>query len=382
MTDNRQLPPEPGKTANSTTHREPRTPHRHYRFHQLALSPLLAKNPLDALTTVKNSIREPEQKPFLLFIMQNGLGPLWHELLQHNNIQSFFSPEFTRELRNITSHTASLYLFQKIALEKIDAAFTKHSVPYAVFKGAHTRELIYQKPEMRYACDIDILVSKPDKAKAITALGKAGFSFQPKAENISHEASLTDDRVSIDLHWDILRPGRTKKDMTGEFLKNRKKNTDFWALNSEATLFILLVHPVFTKYATAPQSSLLHLLDLHYWIQKQEIDWKKIEEYLEQGGGKTAAWISAIWLEMLTGTTLPESFMRRIKPSSLKTWYLQIWLEKNLSTRLLNHPILIQAGFTLPAHDRISDVIRFLKQIRKEKKEAPQKIEELLDSTK
>lgn len=349
-----------------------------YRFHRLALSPLLAENPLEALTTVNKSIQPAEQQPFLLFILQNGLGPLWHELLQQNSIRSFFSPEFTRELRNITSHTASLYLFQKTALDKINTIFTKNTIPYAVFKGAHTREIIYPKPALRYACDIDLLVSKAHKIKAITTLMEAGFSFHPVAKNISHEATMTDERVSIDLHWDILRPRRTRIDLTDEFLAAGREFPGYFALGSEATLFILLVHPVFTKYSTAPQSTLLHLVDLLYWIRTQQTDWDKLYEHLERGGVKTAAWITATWLEMLTGTTLPQSFTDRIKPSAARAWYLQKWLKNNLSTRLLNYPVIVQVGFTLLAHDTLPDAWHATQQTLREKKEAEQNTINLL----
>lgn len=349
-----------------------------YRLHRLALCPLLAENPLEALTTVKNSIHPAEQQPFLLFILQNGLGPLWHELLQQNNIRSFFSPEFTRELRNITSHTASLYLFQKTALAKINTILAKHAIPYALFKGAHTREHVYPDPALRYACDLDILVAGTDKVRAIKKLMEAGFSFRPLAENISHEATLADSRVSIDLHWDILRPGRTRMNMTDEFLAQKKEFSGYWALNNESTLFLMLVHPVFTKYSTAPQASLLHLIDLIRWSRTQRIDWEKVADYLERGGVQTAAWITAARLEMITGTLLPESFVQQIRPSSLKARYLRMWLHNDLSTRLLNFPLLIRTGFTLPAHDTLADAIRFTNRFFHEKKDAARKTKSLL----
>ena len=345
----------------------------------MALLPLLSDNPAEALRTVKNSLPRAEEKPFLEFILHHGLGPLWHDLLRKNNIQALFPPEFTRELRNITSHAATLHLFQKTALDKINTIFTKKAIPYAVFKGAHTRELIHPKPELRYACDIDILVSRSDKVKAIKALVEAGFSFQPKAENISHEATLANDRVSIDLHWNILRPGRTRIDLTEDFIATAKQYPGYRALNREASLFIMLVHPVFTKYSTTPQASLLQLADLRNWIGMQKTNWNKLHDYLERGGVKTAAWITATYLNMLTGTTLPQSFTDRIKPGAARAWYLRTWLKNNLSTRLLNHPQLIQTGFTLPAHDTFSDAVRSVKQIAQEKKKADQETKSLLN---
>lgn len=357
-------------TANSRRSR--------YRFHRLSLSPLIAQNPTEELTAVSNQIQPSEQKPFLEFILQNGLGPLWFDLLKRHHIQSYMSPRFTRELRNITSHTAELYLFQKITVDKIQTLLSRQGIDYALFKGAHTRELLYDNPALRYACDIDILVARADKLNSIQTLVQAGFIFQPKPENISHEATLTNNNVSIDLHWDILRPGRTRIDLTEEYLQTRKEYEDYWALDNEATLFIMLVHPMFTKYTTAPQASLLHLLDLHTWLTKEKTDWNKLYDYLERGGVKTAAWITATWLTMLTGESLPQPFLQKIKPGSIKARYLKIWLNQNLSTRLLNQPLLIQTGFTLPAHDTAADSCRFLKQVSHDKKNAESETEYLM----
>jgi hypothetical protein len=151
-------------------------------------------------------------------------------------------------------------------------------------------------------------------------------------------------------------------------------------LSNEAALFVMLVHPVFTKYTTTPQASLIRLVDLIRWTAGRKINWQQVADYLDLGGVQTAAWITATWLHMMTGTLLPEQFMQRIKPAPMKARYLRMWLEKNLPTRLLNYPLLIQTCFTLPAHDTVADAVRFFRQIKREKKEALQKTEELMKS--
>jgi hypothetical protein len=107
-----------------------------------------------------------------------------------------------------------------------------------------------------------------------------------------------------------------------------------------------------------------------------------VYQYLDQAGLKTAAWITANWLAILTGTTLPASFVKSITPSPLKARYLRHWLTKNLATRLIDHPFLVQTGFTLPAHDTVSDSWRATRQIMRERKAAQQKTRELKDYAK
>lgn len=354
--------------------------HDPYRLHRLALLPLLPGDQAEALRAVREAVRAEEEQEFLLCIMQNGLGPLWHDLMRAAAGPAPFSPAFTRELRNIASYCAARYLYQKNALEKIDALFAAAAVPYAAFKGAHTRELLYADPSRRSACDLDILVAGADTARAISVLVEAGWAFKPEPGNISHEATLEDGRVAIDLHWNILRPGRTRTDMTGELLRTRQRFAGYWGLGSEATLLVMLVHPVFAKYATAPQAALLHLLDLALWNRTMRTDLDNVFAYLDQAGVKTAAWITATRLEMLTGASLPSPFIQRISPGPIRSRYLRAWLRGNLPTRLLTRPLLIQACFTLPAHDTPADAVRAVRQLMREKKEAPRKTEELLAS--
>lgn len=348
-----------------------------YRIHRIALLPLISGNSQQAFNSVKTAGSASEEEQLLKFILQHGLGPLWHKTLKKGNATSLFSAAFTDTLKKVTLFATANYLRQQHSLEKIGDIFGAESIPHAVFKGAHIRELIYSNPALRTACDIDILVSQEDKTRAVKALLAAGLTFHPISENISHEASLADGNASIDLHWDIMRPGRTRIDLTEELLTARQEFSGHWGLNNEATLFIMLVHPVFTKYCTAPQASLVRIIDLVRWIQTRQIDWNRVFDWLKRGGVQTAAWITAEWLELLTGIILPESFVHSIKPSAARSLYLRKWLSHNLSSRLLEYPLLIQAGFTLPAHDRLADAYRAISTLLREKQSAVAKTTKL-----
>ncbi len=345
-------------------------------MHRLALLPLVSEDPSEPLDALKKDIDQSDEQQFLNFILQQGLGPLWHETL-HKSEASPFSTSFADTLKQATLLAVANYLRQQHTLQKTEAIFRAEFLPHAVFKGVHLREIIYSNPACRPACDIDILVAKSEKTRAIKSLIAAGFTFHPKAENISHEASLADSNIDIDLHWEILRPGRTRIGLTDELLATRREYPGHWGLSQEATLFIMLVHPVFTKYGTAPHASLIRMIDLVRWIQTQQIDWQILLDWLKRGGMQTAAWITTQWLEMLTGITLPETFVSRIRPSAARIVYLRTWISKNLSTRLLNYPLLIQAGFTLPAHDSFKDAVHAVSSLVREKRTAKIKLEKL-----
>ena len=148
--------------------------------------------------------------------------------------------------------------------------------------------------------------------------------------------------------------------MTTHLLGNRVDAGDHWRAVKEAMLFVALVHPVFAKYATAPQSTLIRCLDLHYLLA-QQADERHTLKLASQSGLKTAAWIMLRWLELLSagaGLEIGESLqelLRRCTPGTARRAYLNYWITQNLSTHLKNLPAITQAAFTLVAHDTSSD---------------------------
>ncbi len=333
-----------------------------YGLHRLALRSLILENPQDAFDTVRSAIPVTNEGQFLNFILRQGLGPLWHEALKKCEPQ-IFSTSFIDTLKRERLKVTADYLQQQHAIKKIDNGLNAASIPYVVYKGAHIRELIYSIPAVRPACDIDILVSRDDREGAVKALVSAGYTFQPIAENVSHEATLTDGRVSIDLHWDILRPGRTRQDMTDELLAAGKEFPGYWALSDEATLFIMLVHPVFTKYLNSPVSSLMRVVDLVHWIEQRRPDWNKVYSLLTQAGLCTAAWTTLEWLKILTGITPSAPFIEKIQPGRVKARYLRFWINQDYSTRFFGTPMVIKVAFTLPVHDKMSDAVRVTRSL-------------------
>jgi hypothetical protein len=345
-----------------------------YKLHKLSLGPLLSNNHIELLRKIKHAITDAERKLLFEFIINNGLGPAWHEITRDNNI---FSAEASAKLDQIYLYSTAQYLRQQFTLQKIDKIFSSAGILYAVFKGAHVRELVYDNPAVRGACDIDILIAEHEKLAAIKSLVANGFTFHPSLNNISHQVNLTDTNATIDLHWNILRPGRTRTVLTDKLLATKQKFTNYWGLNDEATLFLMLVHPVFSEYATTPYSSLMRVVDLAKWLETRKPDWGKVSLLLEQAGLQTAAWVMLVWLKRLTESTVPHPIYERLKPGSLRAQYLRHWINQDFSTRLLNYPVVVQGLFTLPVHDRLSDVIRALGALMREKRTARRKMDEL-----
>jgi len=334
-----------------------------YQFHRTALAPMLPSAGKVELQQAAEMAISLGEQVFTAFLHQQGLAPLWAARLNEYEL-SPFSAETAESPRLAQLQATGEYLLQRNSLKSIGTALDAASIPHAVFKGQHTRERFFSEPALRPCVDVDLLIGTADKVRAIKAMQEAGFTFYGTAENISHECSLVKKKTHIDLHWNILRPGRTRIPMAQTILSTRQNYESHWGFSDNATLYLLLVHPVFTKYLTAPQASLVRQLDLAYLLDKSDPDWDEVLQLLKQSGLKTAAWLSLTWLTLLTGVSAPSEVIAKLQPGKARQRYLQNWLVKDLSTRWLESPRVVQLGFTLPVHDTWADSVRATKSIR------------------
>ncbi|MDG4549089.1 MAG: nucleotidyltransferase family protein [Candidatus Contendobacter sp.] len=326
-------------------------------LHRLALAPFRADADADAVRQSMGRGLKAGEDRFLEFLGENGLDALWYEVLKRHDLAAATPERVLTALKQARQVAAVRYLAQRHALERIDAAFGAASVRYAAFKGAHVRELVYDDPSLRPAGDVDILIARNQRDLAARTLVRQGFALHPDADVVSHEAAFHDRNVSVDLHWQILRPGRTRVDMTDAFLARRRRQGFFWGLDPADALFILLVHPAFAKYVTSPYALLCRVVDLSRWLRTGEMDWDKTLALLGQAGLKTAAWVVLRWASWLMGPVAPPDVLERLEPGRWRARYLGYWLEQNLPSRWLRYPLLVQIAFTLALHDCPNDAM-------------------------
>ncbi|MEA3298609.1 MAG: nucleotidyltransferase family protein [Pseudomonadota bacterium] len=346
-----------------------------YHVHRLALRPFTAVDRARWEGELARLLADRGEGPFIDFIVQQGLAPLWHGLFPKGT--GPFSAKGAATLRAEAIRAAQIYLLQKAALGEITGILDGQGIEHLIFKGAHLREILYPEPHTRTACDIDLLVNPEDSGAAIRALLEAGYGLEVSPVSISHEATLLREQIGIDIHWDILRPGRTRRPMTGEIIARRQWAGDHWGPCAEHSLFVMLVHPVITKYATSPQATLNRLVDILLFMDKVGVEWNGVLARLAESGLKTAAWIMVEWLRILTAVAPPEDFVRAIMPGPLRRRYLGHWVAANYSTRLLRHHTLIRAGFTLPLHDTLGDGLRATRALYRERQLAPARLQAL-----
>jgi hypothetical protein len=288
---------------------------------------------------------------FATFVVDFGLGPLWHARTRRDE---FHASRVSAEAR---------YLAQIHALEVVNAVLDGAGIEYAVIKGAANRIMLYETPAIRACQDLDLLVRPADRVQAVAALVDHGFVASAKAKNIGHELVLTKDRMDVDLHWGLFREGRLRADPTAAMLDRRQRVGDVWILNDEDAFFLLLVHPAFTKHLAGWEMGLHRVVDIIESVRKRTCDWQTVSAVLEFNGVQTAAWATLRWVQLVSGPHLQvelDAMMSELCPGALRRAWLDRWLKKDLSERMSNAHWLRLLGFSMFLHDAPGDSARAL----------------------
>jgi hypothetical protein len=297
---------------------------------------------------------------FVELLLTFDLGALWHARVSSDQGWSSV-PEMQRnQLQAARLAAGARYMAQQQAIAEVDRLFEAAGIHYAVMKGALVRERLHADPSVRAAGDIDVLVSPADRREAARLLVGAGFRMHLDLLNVSHEITLQTPAADIDLHWNILRPGRTRSELTAELLSRRARVDGFWGLSDSDSTFLMLVHPAFSKYVCSPHMGLARVMSFLLWSPRAAKHWQAVMELLDRSGVKCAAWATLTWFDALAPARLRpllSSWRTDIRPGPLRARYLELWLRHNLPSRLIAHPLPIQFGWTAFLHDRPSDAL-------------------------
>lgn len=292
-----------------------------------------------------------------------GLAPLWRAAIEQPGLRWMLPQSTLRLLSTERLGAAARYLAQKNAVQEVHALFEKAGIAYAVMKGAAIREVLHVDPSVLQAGDIDLLVDPKDRLRAAAVLVEAGYCMHMDPANISHEVTLKR-HAEIDLHWNILRPGRTRVDLTAELLARRVMVGGFWTLSPSDSMFLALTHPAFAKYVCSPNMGLARVLSFLLWFQKAQCDWPLILDMLRRCGLNAAAWTMLGWYIACAPAALVPALTAlraQVQLNPVRAAYLEFWLRHDLPTRLINHSLAIQFGLTVFLHDGPCDALQAFK---------------------
>jgi hypothetical protein len=293
------------------------------------------------------------------FLYRQRLHSLWLELLENNGSRQE-TAELHLELIKLTKLQVAKELPQQRVMAVAHDILVQQEIPYFFAKGANLREVLYEKPQLRPACDMDLFVPEVNKQAVTNLFEESGFIASPDPATLSHELKLTLHGVDIDLHWSLFRPGRARPGLLDWLFKHREKFGDYWGLDTTASLLVMLVHPAITKYLLSPTSMLIHQVDQARLVRSGDVDWEELDQALKRYGLKTAAWSSLYVLRELGDVHTPPEFETRLRPGRVKEAYLKTWIDRAWITRWFEKRWLVAGFFSLALQDSMGDVIRAL----------------------
>ena len=346
--------------------------------HQTAISPVVEPwlHPRLALPRLW-AAHGDDSEAIVAFLRHHGLAGLWAGYLAGEEVADEWRG-LVAPLEQIRRGTLMLQLLQEQAMTAVAAAFEAAGVNYVFLKTAGTRRELYDDPGTRPSTDIDILVEPEQRHHARAAIESLGGVAWAQQGESAHEIAFRLGSVDIDLHWDLLAPGRLRGEVAERILRRRVTARIGWRPEDTDVLFIQLVHLAFAKHVCSPHAGLNRVTDALLALRRLQPDQAMLDQRLRQAGCANAAWASAYWIAMLAAPIEGErragvppgrsggneavwltELMHRLAPSSARSAYLRQWLVNDWPGRLSGrHEWLVRMAFTLALHDAFSDAAR------------------------
>ena len=325
-------------------------------------------------------IAEHDPAELVQALIQQGLAPLWSDFIDSKATDLQVGEQIGHELHRRRMAFTALYMLQKRSAAHVCRCLSDAQIPCALFKGIAQRERLFDSPSARPARDVDILIAPEHRETAIRALLESGLRFQGSRKDISHEAVLLDGTVIVDLHWNLFRPGRCRVELASMLLDRIKLDGAMSALDDDANLLVMLVHPAFAKHVNGRLSTLIRVVELDRMLRSTTPDWEWILAAIDQAGVRTAAWAVLYWTRKLMGSPIDASVIDRLTPGTLHAQYLALWIDHGLTQRLDRVPGLLQFGFSLALHDRLGDAARAAARVVKTRLDSRRTFADLVDA--
>lgn len=258
-------------------------------------------------------------------LVRNKLVCHFYYFVTENGLVSFLTKEVWRLItKNVVYEELKACGYQE-ELKKITKKLDGSSISYAVLKGMHIKNLVYEKGQGkngRIFNDIDILIDKTQVKnvdKILTELGYFKGEYSPSTNALrrfsrqeeiaffmtSHQAPqyikkspfgdiCINDNYIIDVNFTIFEGGKIKpkistSELLGEMVVRKLNNgLEYKSLSMEHDLFQLLYHVYKDKQydikkANNEELLMANLMDIYRYVCRfnKNIDWNKFNKILQ-----------------------------------------------------------------------------------------------------
>lgn len=304
------------------------------------------------------------------FLVWHGLAGVWTESLSESSGSARGADPGADAMFNaIRSRLAPIHrqqvahqLLQESVMRTVNEALAAESIAFVWLKAAAVRSELYALPGLRPSTDLDLLVAPLDRERAIRALVSAG-GVCIASQASAHEQVVQLRSVDLDLHWDVLAPGRLREGVTDEILRERVPTVRGARPSEQHMLALALIHPAFAKHVCSRHIGLNRVIDTLRMLQTWDIEPEKLVQLTKSWGGFTGARASLYWLSKISINTRLPRLNKTFGDSDdgLRTRYLLRQIDRNWPDRWVDRSrFVLGLTFSLWLQDSPEDALRAL----------------------
>jgi hypothetical protein len=262
------------------------------------------------------------------------------------------------------------HLLAGVQLRDVVRALGDAGVPALVLKGPALAAAFYGDPALRPFTDLDVLVRRAHRARAIDVLTTLRYAHGSPGRSLAYElehapaanfvAPPGSSLLPIDLHWEcVIHPGgRRATEIAADEIWSRAQPAPAWGatartLATEDLLVYLAAHLAIHHVLTGT----LWQLDLALLLRRHgaTLDWEAASERADRWRAASAVYFALRVVGERFGVAVPQAVMRRLWPGHVRVAILdRLWRRGSDRVRRLEHLV------TLVMMDRVCDVARML----------------------
>jgi hypothetical protein len=254
-------------------------------------------------------------------------------------------------------------------LREIVAAFGRAGIETILLKGPLLAADYYSDPALRPFTDLDLLVRRRDRERAIAVLIALGYTHGSPGRSYAYELEHAPaayfvapggSRLPVDLHWEcVAHPGGSRAtQLAAEEIWSRAVSSRSWGaaartLAPEDLLIYLAAHfAIHHSLAGA-----LWQLDLALVLERHgaTLDWDALVGRARRWGAAGAVYFALRTVGDALGVTAPTPALNRLRPGNLRVALVER-LQRGGAERLVRLEYLVCAALL----DRPSDLLRLL----------------------
>lgn len=159
--------------------------------------------------------------------------------------------EYLRDQKTFFYNSAVHSINHKIFQDKVLDLLHRNGIPAMVLKGSALAEQVYQNPDSRVSCDIDILVKDSDIERAHILLCRENYRWDEvvplpflrlRLHHTTYFPPSSKTHIPVEVHWNFSIPGFFKLSSEEIWGQAACTTEGKYTLNPEMILVLLLMH--------------------------------------------------------------------------------------------------------------------------------------------